>query len=90
MAMGDAVFGPVSCPRRTTTDRWGPPVSEGEGKAGVPVRDGGDAGLWARSGLGPDGFPSAFLLFSFFFSFSFSVFLFCFIIFAKMIQINSN
>jgi hypothetical protein len=75
--VGDAVLGPVSCPRRKTTDRWGPPVSEGEGKADVPIQVGGDAGPWAAFLAGPVHFPSAFLLFLYsFILYSFSVFSF--------------
>jgi hypothetical protein len=88
MATGEAVLGPVSCLRRKTTDRWGPPVS---GCAAVQhidsVRRGNRLGwLW------PLGRNDAPVLFSFFLFLSlfFFYFLFCFISFAYFIQINSN
>jgi hypothetical protein len=48
------------------------------------------AGPWASSDPRPNRVPAAFYSFSFFFSLFFFCFLYSFILFAKMLQINSN
>jgi hypothetical protein len=73
--VGDAVLGPVSSPRRKTTDRWGPPAVWGKRKPayqfGTVAMLGRGPNLVLGQMVSPQPFSFFFILLLFFSIFSF-------------------
>jgi hypothetical protein len=75
--------------RVDAADMWVPPVIDGRGEKLTPSGF-WPGGPWAASRAGLNGIPRPVFIFILFSSYSFSVFPISFLLFAKMLQINSN